>query len=109
MDTSPTSPYYDGNPADPRLQIHTNLAQVSLTKAPDTSTGLDRQLTSPAETLSEQEFSGAHGHVAATQGFSHPVDQFDLSIVDAERSSMQSSSDHCQMAHFHPQGKYHQL
>ena len=108
MDTSPTSPYgsthYDSTSADPRMPIHTNLAQVSLTKGPATNTGLDRQLTSPVETLPEQAHSGAHGHVAATQGFSHPVDQFGLSIVDAGRSSMQSSSDQCQLPNNYPKG-----
>ena len=108
MDTSPTSPYgsthYDSTSADPRMPIHPNLTQISLTKGPATSTGLDRQFTSPVVTLSEQEFNGTHGHVAATQGFSHPVDQFDISIVDAGRSSMQSSSDHCQISNYYPQG-----
>ena len=107
MNTSPTSPYgsihHEGTSTDPRLPIHINLAHMGPTKGPATNTGLDRQLTSPVETLPEQAHSGAHGHVAATQGFCQPVDQFDLSVVDAGRSTMQPSSNHCQMSSYYQQ------
>lgn len=107
MDTSPTSSFgsthHDGTSADPILPIPINLAHISLTKGPAMSTGLDRQLTSPIETPSEQADSGFHSHVAATQGFCQPVDHFDLSVVDAGRSTMQPSSNHCQMSNYYPQ------